>query len=371
MSGTAQWTQDDRLVPQIAGEQYGLTVKTWSLLEGGQINRSYLLIDQGGRLYVLQRLNDFLAPEFIEEHNFALAAEALAQHNLPAPLVLKTQTGQWLARMGEKSSEEWWRLLVGLEGAPPKARSLKAAAGAAKMLGRCHRALNEPRPLTLWPQSKNELTNHYLCCSEDFSKLLKTYEGHPHLPEVSPFLAAGSELAYNNSRHDQFKMLFKLRHLIIHGDPKLDNFLSDEHGEIQALIDWDTVSYGHGLLDLADGLRSWAAIPLAESDGLIVFRTDYFLAALKAYQQHGLNFSAEELSLLPAAIRAISLNLARRYLTDSLAEVYFAWNPRLYPSLYVQNLQKGRAMLALSQYLWKNEAYLCHQIRMLNEPNPP
>jgi hypothetical protein len=67
--------------------------------------------------------------------------------------------------------------------------------------------------------------------------------------------------------------------------------------------------------------------------------------------------------LLPAVWRALALNLSRRYLTDALAEVYFLWDSRLYPSLYDQNRQRGADLLALADHLLEREMDLVELFR--------
>jgi hypothetical protein len=59
----------------------------------------------------------------------------------------------------------------------------------------------------------------------------------------------------------------------------------------------------------------------------------------------------------------VSLNLARRYLTDALAEVYFRWNPRKFASLYHQNMDRATSMLRLADYLLDHEIALTELLR--------
>ena len=109
---------------------------------------------------------------------------------------------------------------------------------------------------------------------------------------------------------------------MVHGDPKLENFLFDERGRAVGLIDLDTVRHGAVLWELADAIRSWACIRNEADD--IRFDADMGRAAIKAYKEFGLSLDPAEWAVLPAAIMAVSLNLARRYLTDYFEEKYFS-----------------------------------------------
>jgi hypothetical protein len=81
-------------------------------------------------------------------------------------------------------------------------------------------------------------------------------------------------------------------------------------------------------------------------------------AVLEGYAETGLFLSPQDVRLLPAVLRGISLTLARRYLTDALAEVFFRWDSENYPSLYIQNKTRAESMLALVENLLAQEMRL-------------
>ena len=143
---------------------------------------------------------------------------------------------------------------------------------------------------------------------------------------------------------------------VIHGDPKLENFLFGDQGSAEAIIDLDTLRHGALIWELADGLRSWAAV--RKDDDEIRLKYDILKAAGKSYHKHGLALTDEEWAHLPAAISTMALNLARRYLRDYFEESYFAWDRARYPSLARQNLKRGAAMVSLARQVQDMEIIL-------------
>ena len=108
---------------------------------------------------------------------------------------------------------------------------------------------------------------------------------------------------------------------IIHGDPKLSNFLFDiKYKYVVSLIDLDTVSLGYYLTDLADCIRSICNPAGEDPDNkenicfdintCIVFLNGYFKINNKKIDYH--------FNLLPEFIYLIIFELTIRFLTDFL-----------------------------------------------------
>jgi Ser/Thr protein kinase RdoA (MazF antagonist) len=156
-----------------------------------------------------------------------------------------------------------------------------------------------------------------------------------------------------------FVRVFAARDLAVHRDPKRENFLLDPELPT-AIIDLDTVGFGDYLLDLGEMCRSMAAgaPPGAEPGPGPMFDAAVAGALLEAYRQAGPPLPPSDWALLPAVVRAIAVNLARRYLTDALAEVYFQWDREHYPSLNLQNLTRGQRCLDLAEELLDREVEL-------------
>ncbi len=120
-----------------------------------------------------------------------------------------------------------------------------------------------------------------------------------------------------------------LRRQVIHGDPKVANFLfAPGSDRVVSLIDLDTVAPGLLLHDLGDCLRSCCNRQGEEhADPTETrFDTDLFSAVLAGYAQvaESLPGSADR-DLLPTAVRVITFELGLRFFTDHLqGDRYFA-----------------------------------------------
>lgn len=118
----------------------------------------------------------------------------------------------------------------------------------------------------------------------------------------------------------------KLR--LMHGDPKINNILFDQHtGKAIGLIDLDTVKPGLIHYDIGDCLRS-GCNPLGEETqdwDSIEFDTDICRALLQGYLSIASEFLVQQdYAYLYDAIRLIAFELGLRFLTDYLAgDVYF------------------------------------------------
>jgi Ser/Thr protein kinase RdoA (MazF antagonist) len=246
----------------------------------------------------------------------------------------------------------YWRLTGFLPGRPPQKDSLEEAGSSARAMGLCHVALNVPKPIELInPIDSSLLTNQMRCQPDDFTNLFKYYRGHPNLESLTDPIRRGEKAAQELPTRPSFIRAFAARDLVIHKDCKADNFLFDS-GSI-SIIDWDTVGYGDPLLDLGEMCRSWAV-----SQAAPYFKADFALAIVNGYRQSGLALRSEDYQLLPAVIRGLTINLARRYLTDALAETYFKWDQKAYPSLYEQNKSRGERMLDLAEELLERDMEL-------------
>ncbi|MDR2368915.1 MAG: aminoglycoside phosphotransferase family protein [Deltaproteobacteria bacterium] len=336
----------------ILGQGYGLGAGGAAIrrLDSGRVNETYLATLESGETYVLQRLNAFFGSAGAIGENWDRVGRALGGAGVGFPRIFATVGAGWL--YVEPGGDSHWRLTGFLEGRPPGRESLGDARLAARTLGLCHRALNVPRPIELLePLDNADFTNQKRCEPGDFEFLFKQYRGHPHLGSVSGDIKRGGEAARLLPNRPAYLRIFAARDLVVHRDCKADNFLIGEARH--SLIDWDTVGYGDPLLDIGEMCRSWAVSPVAP-----FYRADLAAAIVEGYRETGLRLSADEYRLLPATVRGLAVNLARRYLTDALAEAYFQWDRDAYPSLYEQNRSRGRHMLDLAEELLDREMEL-------------
>lgn len=350
---------------------FGLKEPELSHMPGGRVNESFLA-ESGGRRFVLQRINDlfqasvrrFIAPagpgplpvDTTVGDNWRAVVQAVAERSglaeLPIPSIFPALNGGWLASFdGEASAglDGCWRLTAFVEGRPAPKDSA-GAAEAAGLLGFFHRQLNRPLPIDLRPLPEGDFTNQHLSSPPELEQIFDDYRGHPRLGEIKGLVERAIQAAGGLLARPDFIAVFSLRDVVIHGDPKADNFLFSPEGKALCLLDWDSVGLGHVLVDVAELMRSWASFG---NDGRP--KTECLAAAVESYASSGLDLNLDEVEMLPAVLRAIVLNLCRRYLVDSLAQVYFRWDRQAYPSLFHQNLSRAEGMLRAAEWLMENE----------------
>lgn len=335
-----------------AREFYGLEPVELLHLSGGRVHDTFKLTCTTG-LFILQRLNDLFNGHQALGENWDTVHQALQQRSGhspgPMPPIFPDCSGRYLSP-GPPGSGGHWRLTGYMDGTAP-ARTAASAREAARLLGFCHLHLNLPTPLEFLPLPEGEFTNCRLTQASDFSGLAELYRGHPLLEEIKPTLELATEATCQLPRHPAFTQIFYRKDMIIHCDPKADNFLFDQQGQAKALLDWDTVQPGDILVDIAEMLRSWGTPPKAEPQALNqALREplpDTLSPVLEGYAETGLPLTTTEIALLPPVVRALCLNLCRRYLNDAFTQIYFQWDCQTYPSLYHQNM--ARAMSLLNQ----------------------
>jgi Ser/Thr protein kinase RdoA (MazF antagonist) len=310
----------------------------------GRVNLTFKVLDGSAPLSVLQLLSpDLLATEALAL-GWEAAGEALAKAGLARPRMAKTLAGGFLHQ--DAPTGGLWRLTAFVPGRPPIQGSARDAKEAGAALGRAHAAWNSPAPLRLGEFiDSGDLANQRLCAKEDFEMVEARYRGHPNLKAAAPELRRGARAAAALPLRPSFARVFAARDLVVHRDAKLSNFLL---GDPPAVIDLDTVGYGDPLIDLGELCRSAAGFKPSYDASLAA-------AALEGYRSSAPDPGPEAYRLLPTVVRAQAVNLARRYLTDSLAEVHFKWDRERYPSLHAQNLARGASCLNLAEELLERE----------------
>lgn len=342
----------EREAKKVAQDFYGLKDPSLFIIPGGRVNETFK-VETAGRQYILQRLSPF----FLGAEAFGLNWQKLnlaISERLPTPIPLippiyPDLNGCYLTLL--PAEREAWRLTGFLTGYPAP-KTPVGAYPAARLLGQLHRTLNKPSPVELLSLPKGEFTNQHLSRPKDFTILVENYCSHPHIHDLTPLIEQAAEAAWQLPLTPEFLASFNLREVLIHGDPKADNFLLDTKGQALALLDWDTAGLGRSLMDVAEMMRSFGARPGGKLD------RPTLVAIARGYGETGLKLMETELKLLPTILRGLTLNLCRRYLTDALTEVYFKWDPRAYPSLYLQNKSRAETLLNLAKYLLDQEMNL-------------
>jgi hypothetical protein len=148
-----------------------------------------------------------------------------------------------------------------------------------------------------------------------------------------------------------------LRHQVIHGDPKVANFLfHQQSNRVISLIDLDTVKPGLLLHDIGDALRS-CCNPAGESvtqPQQIVFDDTLFQSWLRGYfSGAGSWLTKQDQERMVAAALLITFELGLRFFTDFLAgDCYFKCN---YPG---HNLMRAKVQFHLTELIEKKRSRL-------------
>ncbi len=353
-------------IQQAAQQFYANTIITPVELGGGNINRTWLITPNHGEAFILQRINNkvFANPEQ-SCRNMDRLGQAFDQwqatHNLATrwqiPRLHPAQNGNlWW----HDQDANLWRAMDFIPNSTPltQIQTPEAALDLGNALALFHQ-LATTIPANQLPATIDHFhdTGHYL------AQLHKAVTNSPDLPQE-----VGQCLDYIQSHQKDARTLSRakeqgeLRNTIIHGDPKLTNFLFDcETKQACSLIDLDTVGPGLRLHDLGDCLRSCAASHNEEERNTQSIHFDIAICRhfLTGYQQTGTELlSPAELSYLPNAIWLLPFELGVRFLTDFLSgNCYFSAS---YPE---HNLYRAQLQFALARSIAKQELELHQLIR--------
>lgn len=291
----------------------------------GNVNDTFLLTLASGEERILQRLNPSVfsdpAPVMrnlrrVTEHLYQAARHREADAHSFQPVVL------YGGRAGDAYLAEdgaAWRLLSRIRGG--HARQAITTENQARELGRglgiFHRLLSTLDPANLAdPLPGFHVTPRYLA----------HYDAVCARPARETRPANAFCRLFIEQRREGASLLENVRERlgtwVIHGDPKVANFLFDEEGErVISLIDLDTVKPGLLLHDLGDALRS-CCNPAGEAPAepeRARFDQGLFGAWLQGYCAEARTLLGDlDLELLVAAVSLIAFELGLRFYTDYL-----------------------------------------------------
>jgi Ser/Thr protein kinase RdoA (MazF antagonist) len=333
----------------------------------GNINDTFEVTLHSGEQCILQRLNPevFPSPESVMQNTFMvldhlgkqMQREVASGNGFIFPTMYEGKTGSWYM----DGAGAAWRLMSKIRGSHT-CRSISTANQARELgkgLGFFHRMLS-----TLAPE-----------------KLADTVPGFHNAPG---YLRKFDEICSSPGDHgtpetdfcfrfiDQRRSMVslleerkeKLQHGIIHGDPKVSNFLFGLSGErVISLIDLDTVRPGLLLYDLGDALRS-CCNPAGETAGeneKIFIDPELFKAWLQGYfSRAGFLLSPMDREQIVNSARLISFELGLRFFSDYLAgNSYFKIR---YPE---QNLDRATVQFSLVRSIEQQQGNLETIVRNL------
>ena len=309
--------------------------------------------------FVLQRVNRHVFPEpkLISENWQTLNQHIQGQGNiaLRIPELLLTRSGQGIYQ----HDGDYWRAQSFFEQTESleSLRTLADAEQVGSALGGFHRLLSTIDVASLHDTLPGfHITPAYLkqyhhVAVRNSSKK-NTYCEH----FITQFEVIADTL-------EQAKELGLLRLRVIHGDPKLNNFLFDQiNRNVVSLIDLDTVKPGLVHYDIADCLRS-----CCHQTDVNEFDLTICEAILKNYLvQVGCFFSVSDYQYLYPAIRLLPFELGIRFYTDYLdGNRYFKVTDPL------QNLQRAIGQFRLCTSIMKQETAINTLIESLQSIDMP
>ncbi len=315
---------------------WGIAVVSLKPLGDGLINETWLLTAAHQQQFVLQKVN----PVFPAAVNIDIdvVVRRLAEAGLETPFVLPTLTGSlWL-----ESGGDIWRLLTWLPGASLNSLTdAEQARQAGHLLGRFHRALDGLVHDFANPRLGVHDTAGHL---QNLHDALQAHRNHERYAEVSALADEIFELA------EALPSLPATPDRVVHGDPKINNMLFDEHtGTAKALVDLDTIGRMPLPLELGDAFRSWCN-PAGENRRSGVFSPELFRGGLDGYAEAtGDWISPLEQAAIVNATLTIIVELATRFCTDALNEKYFGWDSSRFATRGEHNQVRASGQLSLAR----------------------
>ncbi len=302
----------------------------------GNLHKTYLIRtgEGGNELYILQCVHPAVSMDGAL-NNYFHVTQFLREQGLACQELLLTKEGNLYI---EAEDDGWrWRLMRGVEGIFfDTTTNPKVAYEGGKLLGQFHAVLSQyPKELEI-----GRISFQY----EKEANKLRQFENQ---------LMADPDESIRNAAQTLLTELPKLMlpnnlpEIIIHGDPKISNFIFTPDLQGVCMIDMDTIQRLSPLYDLGDAIRSWCG--QEEDDPNNSFNVEIYNSFLKGYMttSKGL-LSAKEQSLIPQAAKLVMIGLATRFLNDYIEDSYFGFNETKYKSRKDHN--KARTLGQLSLY---------------------
>ncbi len=303
-------------LPLIAG-QFAQAVIEITPIGNGLINDTFL-VTTASAPFVLQRINSrvFPNPGQITDNlitlNRHLEQKSGASIRLQIPELLNTTAGN--PYYCDECGDYWRAISFIADTESLESITAMAEAGQAGFaLGHFHRLVSDLDPLSLHDTLPGfHIAPGYLSRYHEVSGRAPAQASSTTSRYCAEFIEDLEHIADDLESAKQ-QGLLPLR--IIHGDPKLNNFLFDKHGQkVVGIIDLDTVKPGLVHYDIGDCLRSCCHILETDEFDLAVCA-----ALLESYlAEAGAFFSEHDYRYLYPAIRLIPFELGLRFYTDYL-----------------------------------------------------
>jgi len=294
-------------------------------MDGGHINRSYLVTCEDGTRFVLQRVNRhvFAAPEQVMANIVTVTAHLArtAAEQRAVLRLLRTRADGW---WHTDAAGEVWRCYYCIEGSADVPTPLTPETF--RLVGEAFGGFL--RQLDDLPADRLHTTiAHFHDEPRYLARLRAVAAADPcgRANGVRPEIAHA--LSFEAVSHD-FDAPGLMPWRVVHNDAKVSNLLLDATtGRPLAVIDLDTVQPGFAVNDVGDAVRSGAAtLPEDARDGEPVrFVPELFEAFVEGYLGAcGDVLTIGEITHLRHGVRLMTLEACVRFLTDYLeGDVYY------------------------------------------------
>ena len=297
-------------IPTKIAEHFSISLERSRRLGGGLVNVTYLAESTDTELrLIIQKIGNVIEPELAQDLPVYTRHLAQAGWECSTPIHINEAVdneGSVWRGMPYIESDEY----------PPQTIDVDTAGDIGELLARWHSTMQwlDYEPRFRIPNFHN--TSHHA---------RSLFYNTDELPGNTQELAR----SVLNS-HAELTPLPNAPTQLIHGDPKIENFLF-RNGKPFTLIDLDTVMRGPVWFDVGDLLRSVASKDLRQSkevdqDKINCLIEGYFNAA-----RPGMSL-ADFADFSKLATQHISLELAMRYLNDIVDATYFSWDDKEYAS---------------------------------------
>jgi Ser/Thr protein kinase RdoA (MazF antagonist) len=319
----------------------GRPIQSITGLGNGLINDTFKVITNSGA-FVLQRINHQVFPQ---PKLLMLNLERLGKHirtqtaitaKLQIPQILLTGESQSYV---QDNKQQYWRALELIS--ETESREHLSNSAEAKQVGfalaHFHRLCSTLPPAEMHDTLPGfHITPGYFQQYQTLAQNLPDIKSNAQINYCQTFI---DDFQDNIETLENAKQQGHLKERIIHGDPKLNNFLFQKSSNsIISLIDLDTVKPGLVHYDIGDCLRSCCHNTQDNS-----FDLDHCAAILSSYLLEAKAFfTPADYNFLYPAIQLIPFELGLRFFNDYLAgNIYFkVQDPQ-------QNLQRAIAQFQL------------------------
>ena len=309
-------------------------------VDGGAINDTYVIESAvSNDRYIFQKLHKIFSYEIL--YDFEAVTGCLASGGLLTPILVKTEDGDHGLVVGG----DVWRMMTYIPGTTVKNSTPETAKSAGGFLACFHNALQG-----MSYELKHHITGFHDpgASIEKLKDTLSEFSQHERFKRIKgPADFVMNEFVNVKDAAEGLPLR------IVHGDPKVRNFIFDEsEKEALCLIDLDTVSNDHIIIDVGDALRSWCMV---YEDGRAVIDKHIFKSFMEGYFMNAGFLTNREISAIIDGVKIVTLDLCSRYLTDAFKEEYFKLDYSKYDSLYEQNISKASGLVSFYGDISDNE----------------